>query len=145
VNPSLRPIDGPAAWRGSSLARSDEWIYRLGAAEIADIDRVVAAVLSYLVVPRTTSEYALAMDRAAIREFVARNRERVAALKREHHAQQYRTSHGTAGLEAGRWLREYARRVRPDWPTERDRDEDLAHHVALKQRIDRAAHAFSAR
>jgi len=85
------------------------------------------------------------MDRAAIRAFVARDHERVAALKREHHARRYRASHGTAGLEAGRMLREHARRVRPGWPTARDRDEDLAHHLALKRRIDRAAHAFSAR
>jgi hypothetical protein len=36
------------------------------------------------------------------------------------------------------------RRVRPDWPTPADRREDLAHHVALKQAIDRAAGAFLA-
>jgi hypothetical protein len=85
------------------------------------------------------------MDRAAIRAFVARDRERVAALKRAHHARRYRASRGAAGLDAGRVLREHVRRVRPDWPTERDRDEDLAHHLALKQRIDRAARAFFAR
>ena len=97
------------------------------------------------IVPCAGSGYTQTMDRAAIRAFVARDRERVAALKREHHAKQYQASHGTAGLEAGRWLREHARRVRPDWPTERDRDEDFAHHRALKKVLDRAAHAFSAR
>lgn len=85
------------------------------------------------------------MDRDAIRDFVARDRERVAALKRDHHARRYRASRGTSGLEAGEVLREYARKVRPDWPTARDRDEDFAHHVAMKRRIDRAAHAFPAR
>ena len=95
--------------------------------------------------PSASPEYTRIMRRAEICAFVARDRERVAALKREHHAKQYRASHGTAGLEAGGVLREHARRVRPDWPTERDRREDLAHHLALKRRIDRAAHAFSAR
>lgn len=85
------------------------------------------------------------MDRDAIRAFVARDRERVAALKQEHHARRYRLSRGTSGLVAARALWGYARKVRPDWPTARDRDEDFAHHVALKRRIDRAAHAFSAR
>jgi len=85
------------------------------------------------------------MDRDAIRAFVARDRDRVAALKREHHARRYRTSRGTSGLEAGRILLAHARLVRPDWPTKRDRDEDLAHHLELKRRIDRAVHAFTAR
>ena len=52
---------------------------------------------------------------------------------------------GTSGIEAGRLLREYARKVRPDWPTTRDRDDDFAHHLALKREIDRAAHAFASR
>ena len=85
------------------------------------------------------------MDRDAIRSFVARDRDRVAALKREHHAGRYRASRGTSGLEAGEALRRYALKVRPDWPTARDRDEDFAHHVAMKRRIDRAAHAFPGR
>ena len=38
------PIDVPAAWRGPQLARSDEWIYRLSDGEIADVERVVAAL-----------------------------------------------------------------------------------------------------
>jgi len=85
------------------------------------------------------------MDRDAIRAFVARDRDSVAALKRDHHAKQNRASRGTSGPQAARVLRAYARKVRPDWPTARDRDKDLADHVALKRRIDRAAHAFSAR
>jgi hypothetical protein len=85
------------------------------------------------------------MDRDAVRAFVARDHDRIAALKRAHHAKRYRASRGKSGLEAGRVLWTYARRVRPDWPTQRDRDEDLAHHVELKRRIDRAVHAFAAR
>ena len=85
------------------------------------------------------------MDREALRAFVRRDRDRVAALKRDYHASRYRASGGQSGLEAARVLREHARKVRPDWPTARDRNEDLAHHVALKRRIDRAAHALGAR
>lgn len=85
------------------------------------------------------------MDRNAIRAFVARDRGWVAALKRDHHAKRHRASGGRSGLEAARVLREHARRVRPDWPTARDRKEDFAHHVALKGRIDRTAHAFAPR
>ena len=85
------------------------------------------------------------MDRDAIRAFVARDRDRVSALKRDHHAKRYRMTRGTSGIVAGRLLREHARKVRPDWPTTRDRDEDFAHHLALKREIDRAAHAFASR
>ena len=85
------------------------------------------------------------MDRDAIGAFLARDRDRVAALKRGYHARRYRLSRGTWGLDAARALWEHARKVRPDWPTARDRDEDFARHVALKQLIDRAAHAFSSR
>lgn len=85
------------------------------------------------------------MDRQAIREFIARDRDSVAALKRDYHAGRHRASRGTAGLEAARALRTYARKVRGDWPSARDRAEDLAHHVALKRRIDGATHALRAR
>jgi len=85
------------------------------------------------------------MDRTALKTFVGRDRDSVAALKRDHHATRHRVSRGKSGLQAAQGLREYARKVRPDWPTVRDRAEDLAHHVALKRRLDRAAHAFIAR
>jgi len=85
------------------------------------------------------------VDRDDIRAFVDRDRTRVETAKRQHHARRFRESNGTAGVEAGSALWEYARRVRPDWPTARDRHEDLAHHIALKQRLDRAAHGFSRR
>jgi len=38
------PIHGPAAWRGRELAHSEEWIYRLSGAEIAEVERIVAAL-----------------------------------------------------------------------------------------------------
>ena len=38
----LRPIEGPAAWRGAELALSDAWIEPLTAAEVAELVRVAA-------------------------------------------------------------------------------------------------------
>ncbi len=37
------PITGPAAWRGAELARRDDWIVRLDAPRIAELDRALAA------------------------------------------------------------------------------------------------------
>ena len=38
------PLQGPAAWRGSELAKSEEWIYQLTSAETIEIAHVVAAL-----------------------------------------------------------------------------------------------------
>ena len=85
------------------------------------------------------------MDREAIRAFVQRDRAAVEALKQAHHARRFQERGAAAGWQAGQALWDHARRVRPDWPTARDRAEDLAHHVELKRRLDRAAHAFTRR
>jgi hypothetical protein len=85
------------------------------------------------------------MNRDAVRAFVARDRERVDALKRAHHAEQARTHGPERGFLLGQQLREHARRVRPEWPTPADRADDLAHHLELKRKLDRAAHAFAGR
>lgn len=85
------------------------------------------------------------MDRDALRAYLDRDRAAVEASKRSHHAGRYRAIGAAAGIEAGITLRDWARRVRPDWPTDRDRAEDLAHHLALKALIDRYADAFASR
>ena len=36
----------------------------------------------------------------------------------------------------------HMRQINPEWPTQAERDEDLAHHIALKRAIDRAAGVF---
>ena len=51
-------------------------------------------------------------------------------------------SFGGGGEEA---LWQYVRRLRGDWPSARDRSEDLAHHVELKGKRDRARHALTTR
>jgi len=85
------------------------------------------------------------MEPADLRAFARRNRTAVEALKREHWARQFQEHGGQATLRAGHELYEYARRVRPDIPTERDRAEDLAHHIALKRLLDRASRALAVR
>lgn len=85
------------------------------------------------------------MDPVDLRAFARRDRSAVEQRKREHWARQFREHGGTATLRAGHALYEYARRVRPDIPTERDRAEDLAHHIALKRLLDRASRAFAVR
>ena len=49
-----------------------------------------------------------------------------------------------ATFEASQALLVHMRRMNPDWPSEAERREDLAHHVALKRLIDRAAGAVVA-
>jgi hypothetical protein len=40
---ALEPLRGPAAWRGAEMAGRDDWTLRLGAPQIAELDRALAA------------------------------------------------------------------------------------------------------
>ena len=91
------------------------------------------------------SGYGACVDPDDVRAFVSRDHAAVEASKRAYHARRYRERGAAAGFEAGQALWEHARRVRPDWPTPHDRDDDLAHHVALKRQLDRATDAFTRR
>jgi hypothetical protein len=82
------------------------------------------------------------MDAAHARAFLRRPWDRLAALEREHWAREFSRRGPAATLEVSRLLREHMRRVRPDWPTDAERREDLSHHLALKGAIDRAARAL---
>lgn len=85
------------------------------------------------------------MKPADARAFAHRDWVALAELKRSHWAARFRTLGPNATLRAAAALWEHARLVRPDWPTPRDRAEDLAHHIELKRQIDRVAHAFARR
>ena len=85
------------------------------------------------------------MDPADLRAFAQRDRSAVEQLKREHWARQFREHGGLATLRAGHELYAYARRARPDIPTDQDRAEDLAHHIALKRLLDRASRVVAFR
>ncbi len=85
------------------------------------------------------------MDRDAVRAFLERGWGVAERLGREHWAFVRRSDGPEANLRAARTLYEHMRRLRPEWPTEAERAADLAHHVALKRWIDRAARAFPPR
>jgi hypothetical protein len=85
------------------------------------------------------------MDPYHLREFAMRDRTLVQEAKADYWAERFREQGWEANWHTAQELATYVRRVRPDFPTKRDRDEDFAHHVKLKDLLDRAAHAFPGR
>jgi len=85
------------------------------------------------------------MDPATIRAFVQRLRGEVEHEKRTYWAKQYSEGTYRRTLEASHALYEHVRRIRPDFPTDRERAEDLTHHVALKRLLDQASRALAVR
>lgn len=83
------------------------------------------------------------MHDADVRAYAARPWPAAEALKHEHWAREL-SRNPLATFEASQALWVHMRQINPDWPTEADRQEDLAHHVALKRAIDRAARVFVA-
>jgi hypothetical protein len=77
---------------------------------------------------------------------------RAYAARRWHVAEALEQAHWTSELarnplatfQAAQGLWVHMRLVNPEWPTEAQRQEDLAHHIALKRAIDRAAGVFLA-
>jgi len=85
------------------------------------------------------------MNRDAIRKYVGRDRDSVAALKQAYWVQRYRECGPDAPWQAAQALCAYMRAVRPDWPTAADREDDLRHHIELKRKLDRTACVLSRR
>ncbi|MGH8119988.1 MAG: hypothetical protein ACRESK_05165, partial [Gammaproteobacteria bacterium] len=52
---------------------------------------------------------------------------------------EYRLHGPEAAMQASMALWEHLRQVRPEWPTAQERQEDLNHHLLLKQIFQRAA------
>lgn len=67
------------------------------------------------------------------------------SAERSHWAEIYRREGPRALWDAAQALLAHMRAIRPEFPDDRTRAEDLAHHQALKDRIGRAAHAFTRR
>ena len=78
-----------------------------------------------------------------MRAFARRDWQAAEVSKREHWTREFAARGPAATLEASAALWQHMRMVRPDWPTEGERREDLAHHIALKRAIDRAARVFA--
>lgn len=66
------------------------------------------------------------------------------ALEQDHWAREVAQRGPMATFEASQALWEHMRALRPDWPSDDERRQDLADHIALKRLIDRAADAFLA-
>jgi hypothetical protein len=80
-----------------------------------------------------------------LRRFARRDWAAVAALKRDYWTEQYRQHGPGPARAAATALLLHVQAVQPDYPSAQHRDEDLANHRALRQRLDRAAHAFPRR
>ena len=79
-----------------------------------------------------------------VRAYAQRGWHVLAELEREHWARERAERGPLSTFEASQALWTHMQCVRPDWPTEAERRADLAHHIALKQAIDRVARAFAA-
>ena len=74
-----------------------------------------------------------------IREYASRDWALKARSKEDHWiAQRSTMTHGEA-LAMADGLRQFSRRLRPDWPSEADRAEDFAAHDRLARLLDLAA------
>jgi hypothetical protein len=116
------PVGGPAAWRGEALAERDDWIVRLGAAAVDEIERAAAATAGRPLADVDRSAFPLPTLGRAIAGW----------------ARELATGRGfllLRGLPAARWSEEEASRV--FWglgqhlgtPGGQNRDEDLLGHV----------------
>jgi len=77
-----------------------------------------------------------------LKAYVERGWAAAERLTQEHWAREFREHGPQVTVEAALALREHMRLVNPDWPSDSDRRDDLAHHVVLKRAIDGAARAF---
>ncbi len=85
------------------------------------------------------------MKSPELESFARREWPRVAVSKRAYWAERYRQEGWRATWDAAQALLAHVRSVQPDFPSERDRALDLAHHLALRARLDKTAHAFARR
>ncbi|MFL5393074.1 MAG: hypothetical protein ACJ79G_09585 [Myxococcales bacterium] len=74
------------------------------------------------------------MDAGHLRAFANRDWRAIARAKREHQVRLFREQGAAAMVRIARELFAHARAVNPDWPSEREREADLAHHVELSGR-----------
>jgi hypothetical protein len=85
------------------------------------------------------------MDAAQLREFALRDRTAVDAAKLRYWSDRYRDRGWEETWQRAQELYEHVRRVRPDFPTARERDQDFADHLELKRRLDQASHVLASR
>ena len=82
---------------------------------------------------------------AQIREFARRRWDLVRAAKKEYWARQADEMTSTERMQLSSDMWAHARSVDPEFPSERQRAEDLRHHLELADKIGRVAHVFVGR
>ena len=75
------------------------------------------------------------MDAEDLRRFARRDWESVAALKAEYWVAEKRRLDAEGALRIGDGLREQVRALRPDWPSDDERAEDLRSHEAVARKL----------
>lgn len=83
------------------------------------------------------------MDPEAIRAYVSRDWDAIAASKRAYWAERHRQDGPQATWNASQALLTEMRLIRPGYPAGEDRSADFATHVRLRSLLDRAAHAVA--
>jgi hypothetical protein len=83
------------------------------------------------------------MDARDLRSFVERPWDVLEASKRAHWGREFRERGPSATVEAAHVLWLHMRALDPDWPSREQRETDLAHHIALKRDLARAASALA--
>ena len=81
------------------------------------------------------------MKAADIRAFANRDWRRIRALKDRYWIERKRSLTPAEALDVGDDLRQWALTVRPDWPSDEERREDLAHHTHLANLLLRVPRA----
>lgn len=84
------------------------------------------------------------MNGADLRRIADRDWDAAARSKREYWADCYRRGGAGPAWRASVALLEHARRLGA-YPTETSRADDLAHHLRIRDQLDRAASAFTGR
>ncbi|MBA3949451.1 MAG: hypothetical protein H0X44_05830 [Acidobacteria bacterium] len=85
------------------------------------------------------------MNRRDVEAFVHRDWAAVQDSKSAYWADQFRRHGWGAAWRAADALWVDVRLAQPEYPSAADRERDLAHHLTLRARLDRAASAFTSR
>jgi hypothetical protein len=84
------------------------------------------------------------MNDSEIRAFAERYRAGQAGFDRVYWAAEYRRSGFIAAQKASLALQRHMKSIRPGWPDNRDRKQDLDHHIVMKKLLERNADALAA-
>ena len=83
------------------------------------------------------------IDRADLEKLLTRDRVEVERARNRFWAKQRELVGPAASIRASESLSRHMLSVRPDWPSAREREADLEHHVTWTTLLDRVARALS--